>query len=329
VFLHQPCVLQEWALAQENNFTFDIPVRINLKGLDEQLLTTFWQHQQQQQQQRVQGSSVASSSTDDCGSNSGSSNGDGTFSSSSSSTDWQQQLHQGDTPPLLDRSLLPSFSDRLLVFHRGVGVATAPGLYLTQKLDLLVDYLLLQPLTDALDAAVGSVRGTAKRLQQQSQQLLSQVTSSQQSTHPQQQHQKQEEDEGSSGRLSRQYSLASAAGASLDHPAARVVVRRSLQTLMPGVTAVLRRFWEPLVLQVREGGHGRGNSSGGRECLDSGWAAKCTNSAVLAHALTHPLVFCCACVVCCVRSPRTAQWWWCTAQGPPHHQPLPATQRQL
>ncbi len=41
---------------------------------------------------------------------------------------------------------LPWFSSRLLIFHRGVGQASARGRYLDQKLDLLVEMLTLQPL---------------------------------------------------------------------------------------------------------------------------------------------------------------------------------------
>ncbi|GFR47251.1 hypothetical protein Agub_g8937 [Astrephomene gubernaculifera] len=45
------------------------------------------------------------------------------------------------------RALLPDqLADRVLVCHRGVGVAQASGLYGSQKLELLVEYLLAQPL---------------------------------------------------------------------------------------------------------------------------------------------------------------------------------------
>jgi hypothetical protein len=63
--------------------------------------------------------------------------------------------------------------------------------------------------------------------------------------------------------VGRQYSLSSASG-SVDHPASRVVLRRSLQSLMPGPREVLKRFWEPLVLQVWfVGGRGVGGGGGG------------------------------------------------------------------
>ncbi|EFJ44712.1 hypothetical protein VOLCADRAFT_95056 [Volvox carteri f. nagariensis] len=44
------------------------------------------------------------------------------------------------------RSRLPDLSDRVLVFHRGITVAQASGLYTGEKVDLLVDYLITQPL---------------------------------------------------------------------------------------------------------------------------------------------------------------------------------------
>ncbi|GLC33366.1 hypothetical protein PLESTM_000053600 [Pleodorina starrii] len=45
------------------------------------------------------------------------------------------------------RSLLPDMADRVLVFHRGITVAQASGLYTGEKLDLLVDYVITKPLT--------------------------------------------------------------------------------------------------------------------------------------------------------------------------------------
>jgi hypothetical protein len=48
---------------------------------------------------------------------------------------------------------LPPFSDRVLVFVRGVGAASARGQYYSEKLDLLVSYVLLEPLAAAASAA--------------------------------------------------------------------------------------------------------------------------------------------------------------------------------
>lgn len=45
------------------------------------------------------------------------------------------------------RALLPDMSSRCLVFHRGVTVAEASGLYTSRKIDLLVEYLVVAPAT--------------------------------------------------------------------------------------------------------------------------------------------------------------------------------------
>jgi len=209
----------------------DIPVRIDWKVLDDQLLQHFWQ---QQQQGPFASTSIDSSSS--------------SIDPLSSSSDllWpsqQQEEQQQHVLASLSRDDLPDFSDRLLVFHRGVGVATAPGLYLTQKLDMLVEYLVIKPITDALDSAVSAVRG-----------FLGQQQQGQQGQQQQQREQQPLRSPSLSG-VGRTFSLSSAGD--VDHRAARVVVRRSLSSLMPGPQQVLARFWEPLVLQVKRGG-GRG-----------------------------------------------------------------------
>lgn len=48
------------------------------------------------------------------------------------------------------RARLPACADRVLVFHRGVGMAEDSGLYISQKVDLLAQYLLVQPLAACL-----------------------------------------------------------------------------------------------------------------------------------------------------------------------------------
>jgi hypothetical protein len=138
-----------------------------------------------------------------------------------------------------------------LVFHRGVGVAAAPGLYLTQKLDMLLDYVLFEPLekwansvTSAFSSTTSSSSGRlgpdpVKPAQQQQQ--GPQVSSS-----------------SSSSSSSSAEARVLARSGDLDHPATRVVVRRSLRGLMPGPVEVVKRFWEPLVLQVSTGGGGGG-----------------------------------------------------------------------
>jgi hypothetical protein len=190
-------------------------VDIDLRVCDPQLLAGFWQrHEQQQQQQQVDDGTAGSSS----------------LSSSSS------RLHIAMPP----RETLPSFSDRLLIFHRGVGLALAPGLYLQQKLDLLVEYLALRPAAAAADSVRAALAGltggqpdeqTSARQRQQSGRVyrlssappsLAQATAS--------------DSEGDDAEL---------------EPALRAVLRHSLRSLMPNAGSVLRRFWEPLVLQVR------------------------------------------------------------------------------
>jgi hypothetical protein len=52
------------------------------------------------------------------------------------------------TPPLAAlRGRLPRTADRVAIFHRGVGVARARGLFLAEKLDLLARYCVVGPLT--------------------------------------------------------------------------------------------------------------------------------------------------------------------------------------
>lgn len=47
------------------------------------------------------------------------------------------------------RLLLPDLADCCLVFHRGIEEVTATGLYINEKLDLLLSYVLLEPVTKA------------------------------------------------------------------------------------------------------------------------------------------------------------------------------------
>jgi hypothetical protein len=139
------------------------------------------------------------------------------------------------------------------VFHRGVGVATAPGLYLPQKLDLLIDYTVVQPVADLMQGLARAVTGTAQQLQQQASQLLQRSPQQHQQHGVQKDQPDAQQQQQQQRSASRQYSLASTASSDVEHPAARVVVRRSLRSLMPGPGHVLRRFWEPLLLQVRRG----------------------------------------------------------------------------
>jgi hypothetical protein len=173
-----------------------------------------------------------------------------------------------------------------LVFHRGVGVAAAPGLYLTQKLDMLLDYVLFEPLekwansvTSAFSSTTSSSSGRlgpdpVKPAQQQQQ--GPQVSSS-----------------SSSSSSSSAEARVLARSGDLDHPATRVVVRRSLRGLMPGPVEVVKRFWEPLVLQVSTGGGGGGVRGG--VWVAPGWgdpgegATGCVQHPSMLHLLLHEM----------------------------------------
>ena len=56
---------------------------------------------------------------------------------------------------------LPPFSDRVLVFVRGVGVARARGQFYSEKLDLIASYALLEPLARAAGALWRAAGGAA------------------------------------------------------------------------------------------------------------------------------------------------------------------------
>lgn len=203
---------------------------MDLSGLDDSLLGTFWERQAQQQ---------------------------------------KQQKQQGQV--MLGRPLLPAFSDRLLVFHRGVGVATAPGLYLNQKLDLLLDYLLVQPF-ERLASTVGhrwSKLFAGLNQQQQQQQhtvsryqqgrVMCSVRSAQVSSTPHSSAAGLDSSDASKCSADGDLALSSldsarvlANSGDLNHPATRVVVRRSLRSMMPTAKDVIHRFWERLVLQVHQ-----------------------------------------------------------------------------
>ncbi len=53
------------------------------------------------------------------------------------------------------RLLLPDMADHCLVFHRGLDTATATGLFINEKIELLLSYLLMEP--------VGKVRACVRK----------------------------------------------------------------------------------------------------------------------------------------------------------------------
>ena len=169
--------------------------------------------------------------------------------------------------------------------HRGVGVATAPGLYLPQKLDMLLDYLLVSPLETmgqqlssifSSSSSSSSSNSSSNNSGNSGKALAARVAQQQQAGHTLRRSSSVTTSSSSdavtsssgssvtnsSSRVSRSTSSSSSVTSSiddarvlagsgdLDHPATRVVVRRSLRSLMPGPREVLKRFWEPLVLQV-------------------------------------------------------------------------------
>ncbi|KAF6252877.1 hypothetical protein COO60DRAFT_490707 [Scenedesmus sp. NREL 46B-D3] len=136
-----PLSSEEWAVAQCNEFTFDIPVQIDWRVLDDQLLAHFWRRHE---------SAAATPKTNSKGSSSGSAAKPSSELGGSSKVAGRGRSSSSTSGVPLDRSQLPDFFDRMLVFHRGMGVATAEGLYLDKKLDLLVAYLVVAPVSSAL-----------------------------------------------------------------------------------------------------------------------------------------------------------------------------------
>jgi len=243
----------------------DIPVRMDCSDLDGQLLGSFWDRQQQQPQQQQQQAPTDAACPAPPQQQQQQQQSHSGVSSSSSSPFQSQSSHLSS----LNRACLPDFSDRLLVFHRGVGVATAPGLYLTQKLDMLLDYVLVEPLNRLYDSITRLMQGpqgtAAVNPAGTAAAAAAAVLREDQAGGGLQQQQDTPASPGSNGGSSDgafgdDVRVLSRSG-DLDHPAARLVVRRSLSSLMPGPQQVLARLWEPLVLQVNM--HG-GRTEGGR-----------------------------------------------------------------
>uniref|UniRef100_A0A383VX35 Uncharacterized protein n=1 Tax=Tetradesmus obliquus TaxID=3088 RepID=A0A383VX35_TETOB len=269
-----PLSAQEWAVAQRQQFTFDIPVQIDWTVLDDQLLSRFWQRHQQDT------AAAATHSSDTATSSSSSSSSGGRLSSElySSATYSAGSSSSSSSSPfggLLDRSQLPDFADRMLVFHRGVGVATAEGLYLDKKLDLLAEYLLVAPATAALarlraaagallgrstDAAEGTATATNTAVQQQQQQQQQQqaavkLPSKMSTASWRNMSALPEPSAAAAGGSFDDEQPAAADGelrpfasADLAHQYARLVVRRSLRSHMPGPREVLAQLFTKLTL---------------------------------------------------------------------------------
>lgn len=228
--------------------------------LDDKLLARFWERQAE----------AAASAAEDASINTSSMHRWSVDLDSSSST---SPSHSGPGMPLLDRSQLPEFCERLMVFHRGVGVATAEGLYLDKKLDLLAAYLLVDPATAWLTGLKDSLLAWIRKPQPAAAGAGAGgggVGVSLPGWSP----------AGGSSPLAlshladdaelRPFAPAAAAD-DLSHQYARLVVRASLRSLMPGPRQVLSKLLQRLVLLVRRRAQ-RGDSQRGIGCFWSGAA---------------------------------------------------------
>lgn len=168
-----------------------------------------------------------------------------------------------------ERALAAPVSDRILIYHRGVKTVKASGRFIDDKIDLLVDYLLIGPATRAAGAvakAVSNVRGgsgngsnegasadVAMRLQQ-----LASGVSSAPSSNAEAAAAAAEADGATAEGAARAAKEAEAAAAAqaaaeklvLAHDAAQSVRRVTFRHLMPSTASVLKSF--PTVLTIEE-----------------------------------------------------------------------------
>jgi hypothetical protein len=117
---YTPLTVEQWRDARKSVFTYDIPVKISWEALDPRPLRRYL---------GVGGADKADA------------NGDG-----------ESEGGGGGGVTAAEWGALPPFSDRVLVFVRGIGAASARGQYYSEKLDLLVSYVLLEPLASAAGA---------------------------------------------------------------------------------------------------------------------------------------------------------------------------------
>lgn len=185
------------------------------------MLSTFWQRNQTADGAAAEHSTASSSSA-----NGGSSN-----------------MNTGTRQLMSQQQQLPFFKDRILVFHRGVGVSTAEGLYLDKKIDLLLGYLITDPLTRLLgntvtwvnSLAASNNNSTPSSSEEAEERVVIQSTGHSSSS--------------SSSKSWRQYHQPFSSS-DLSHRYVRYVVRRSLRSIMPGPREVLQKFGDVITLQV-------------------------------------------------------------------------------
>ncbi|KAI8466488.1 MAG: hypothetical protein J3K34DRAFT_484249 [Monoraphidium minutum] len=167
---YAPLTSEQWRAARGNVFTFDIPVRINWRELDPGPLRRYFglpttrggwaaavADARRRRAESRGGGSTPGSGTSTPGSGGGTP-GSGT-PGGGAGAGLAALLAEGgggggeeeEEPVLLPgywRSL-PPFSDRVLVFVRGVGASCARGQYYQEKMDLLASYVLFEPLAAA------------------------------------------------------------------------------------------------------------------------------------------------------------------------------------
>lgn len=128
---YAPLTAEQWRSARQNQFTFDVPVRIDWSALDPLMLRRYFG--------MPTTAEAAAAAMAEAVAAAGARNGGGagspglspwlTASFSSNSDDEDDNGGGGEAPVLLPgywRSL-PAFSDRVLVFVRGVGASSARG----------------------------------------------------------------------------------------------------------------------------------------------------------------------------------------------------------
>lgn len=113
------------------------------------------------------------------------------------------------------RERLAEFADRILVFHRGVGVATQRDYFFNEKVDLLLDYLVATPFTKLVKALMRLVK-------------------------PKKQKKDAASDEAAPKRFARSESV---------HKNRKVIERRTLRHVMPTTGSVLAKLVKKIDIQ--------------------------------------------------------------------------------
>lgn len=137
------------------------------------------------------------------------------------------------------RAELPDLSDRILIFHRGIGVAKDQGMYINQKVDLIVDYLLVTPILRlwawlcAFIARVFRLKTKAPSNSSMERSGSSTIMGG-----------AQQQSQASGGMLS-----AESGEVVLKHKAERFVERRTLRRVLPTTWSVIKNMHKTLHLQ--------------------------------------------------------------------------------